>query len=609
MVKGNTRRTAPGKVRAVNCYSSMPTWAIEQGEAMHSVATLWIRGRNPVRLTVCSLLACLAVAGCAAQGAKESSTSGAAPAKNALPRDPNTLVLGAEMALQRKQYLLATEALSAAAAAGTDEQLAERATKVAFEHHQNSFVLQNAKHWLEINSTSEEARRFAGVAALRLYRIEEAAANFEALLRTAYISPQAGFIALLPQLMEEGSRPAAMGVLKILVEKFPNAAESHYSLAQAAMAADNHALALSSATRATELSPYWMTGKAMLARVQSATGQHDAALATMRAVLEQEDKAERRLEYAHLLYVAGKVDDARNELEKLTSDPEASAGAQRSLALFDMDTGQFEAASKRYRDLVTSGRFVYEGIFRLGQISEKRNSLDDAFELYSRVLDGDYALAAQGRAARLKAKSSSVEEGLKVLKNFAAEHDELAIETVAAESSYLADMGDNAGALKVLKDALVDYPEHDGLRYAHALLLERMGRISESIAVMRALVKDRPNDPAALNMLGYTLVDRGRKHKEGFELIRTALDVIPDNAAVLDSMGWALFKMNKHEEALPYLEKALQHGHDPEIALHVGDVQWALNRQSDARATWESALKESPDHAVLKSRVEKRRVK
>jgi tetratricopeptide (TPR) repeat protein len=527
----------------------------------------------------------------------------------ALPRDPTTLVLGAEMALQRKEYLLATQALAAAAATSEDEQLAERATRVAFEHHQNSYVLKSAKRWLEINSTSEEAQRFAGVAALRLYRIDEAAVSFEALLRTAYISPQAGFIALLPQLLEAGTRPGAMAVFKILVEKFPNAAESHYALAQAALSADNFGLALTSAQRSVELSPYWTLAQSLLARAQSANGQHDAALATMRAVIEKEDKAEHHLEYAHLLYAAGKADDARSELERLARDPEAGAGAQRSLALFDMDTGQFEAASKRYKELVTGGRFVYEGIFRLGQISERRNSLDDAFELYSRVLDGDYALAAQGRAARLKAQSSTVAEGLNVLKNFGREHEELAIEIIGAEVAFLADSGEMNQALQVLQSGLAEYPEHDGLRYAHALLLERMDRVNDSISVMRKLVADRPNDPAALNMLGYTLVDRGRKAREGYELIRSALEIIPDNAAVLDSMGWALYRTNKPEEALPYLEHALQHGHDPEIALHLGDVQWALKKESEARTTWEAALKESPDNDALKERLEKRKVK
>ncbi len=561
------------------------------------------------------LATCVTLTGCAANAtradAPRSSTRGtargnsAAASREALPRDPNALLLGAEMALQHKQYLLATEALAAAAAASDDEMLAEHATRVAFEHHQDSYVLKDARRWLEINSTSEEARRFAGVAALRLYRIDEAASQFEELLRSAYISPQAGFIALLPQLMEEGSRPAAMAVLKILVEKFPTAAEAHYALAQAALAADNGALALTSAQRAVEISPYWMLARSLLARVQSANGQYDAALATMRKVIEEEDKPEHHLEYAHLLYAAGKQEEARRELERLTNDPEAGAGAQRSLALFDMDSGQFEAASKIYRELVTSGRFVYEGMFRLGQISERRNSLDDAFELYTRVLDGDFALAAQARAARLKARSSTVADGFKVLQDFAAQHEELAIEMITVESAYLADMGDLKGALKLLKDALAEYPEHEGLRYAHALLLERMNRIPEAIAAMRVLLKDRPQDPAALNMLGYTLVDRGRKVREGYEMIRTALAEIPDNAAVLDSMGWALFSLKKPGDAVPYLERALQHGSDPEIASHLGTVLWALNRHDDARAAWEAALKNSPDHAGLKEQLAK----
>jgi tetratricopeptide (TPR) repeat protein len=570
---------------------------------MRSEPTSGNSGR-PTRQAMSLLAVCVVLAGCASNPSPH-----AVEAPRALPHDPNTLILGAEMALQRKQYLLATQALAAATAASDDEQLAEHATRVAFEHHQNSYVLTSAHRWLEINSTSEEARRFAGVAALRLYRIDDAATNFEALLRSAYISPQAGFVALLPQLLEEGSRPGAMALVKILAEKFPNAAEAHYALAQTAIAADNAALALTSAQRAVELSPYWMVARSLLARVQSANGQHDAGLATMRAVIEQEDRAEHHLEYAHLLYAAGKVDEARRELERLTGDPEAGAGAQRSLALFDMDTGQYDAASKRYRDLVTSGRFVYEGMFRLGQISERRNSLDDAFELYTRVLDGDYALAAQGRAARLKARSSTVAEGLTVLKKFGAEHEELIIEVINSEAAYLADMGDTQQALQVLKDALAQYPEHDGLRYAHALLLERMNRVSEAIGIMHALVKDRPNDPAALNMLGYTLVDRGRKTSEGYEMIRTALAMIPDNAAVLDSMGWALYRMKKPIEALPYLERALERGRDPEIALHLGDVQWALDRQTDARATWGDALKDAPDNAELKERLDKHKSK
>jgi tetratricopeptide (TPR) repeat protein len=552
-------------------------------------------------LTLLGLLGLLAA--CA------STPAGSGQSKENLPRDPDALLIGAERALQRKEYPLAAQALAAAAAASDDESLAERATRVAFEHHQDAYVLRSAQRWLDINPTSEEARRFAGVAALRLYRIDDAAVHFESLLRSAFISPQAGFVALLPQLSAEGSRPATMALFKILADKFSNAAEAHFALAQAALAGDNHALALTSARRAAELSPYWILARSMLARAQSVSGEHDAALETMRSILEQEDKAEYRLEYAHMLYAAGKEADARRELDRLTEDDEAGAGAQRILALFDMDSGQYETAANRYYDLVRAGRFVYEGMFRLGQISERRNAINDAVELYTRVTTGDYALPAQARAARLKARNGAVADGLAVLDRFAEEHDEMAVEIIAAKAAYLADMNDTGQALRLLKDALADYPDHEALRYAEALLLERMNRVSDAIAVMRGLVRDRPNDPSALNMLGYTLVDRKNNPREGLELIRAALAQIPDNAAVLDSMGWALFRMNKASEALPYLERALRMGNDPEIALHLGDVLWALDRRDEATATWEKALAGFPDQAELKSRLAKRKTK
>ncbi|HYM34584.1 MAG TPA: tetratricopeptide repeat protein [Steroidobacteraceae bacterium] len=530
-------------------------------------------------------------------------------AQVALPKDPNALLLGAEMALQHKEYLLASRAFAAAAAASDDEALAERATRVAFEHHQNSYVVKGAKRWLEINATSEEARRFAAFAALRFYRIDEAAEHLEILLKNAYISPQAGFVALLPQLLDDESRTAAMAVFKILVTKFPNLAEAHYALAQTALAADNSVLALTSAQRAVDLSPYWPVARSLLARAQSANGQHDAALATLDALLQQRPTAELRLEHAHLLFAAGKEAESRAELEKLTQDTDAGAGAQRTLALFDMDSGQFDSAAKRYRDLVVSGRFVYEGLFRLGQISERRNSLDDAFELYSRVTDGDFAITAQGRAARLKARSGSVAEGLEVLEKFSREHEELAIESIIAQSTFLADMNEAPRALQLLESSLAEYPDDDSLRVARALLLERMKKIPDAIAAMRALAHDRPADPTALNMLGYTLVDHGRDVHSGFDMIHNALTAVPDNAAILDSMGWALHRLNKSSEALPYLERAYERGHDPEIALHVGEVLWSLNRQDDARAAWQKALLEFPDHTGLKERLEKRKGK
>ena len=148
------------------------------------------------------------LAGCAT----EKQQSGA-PA-DALPADPNALVLGAEVALQRGQYLEASRAYVKAAQIAHDEELAEQATRIAYENHQWTLVLAGAERWLELNHTNEEARRFAAFAALHLYQIDRAAEHLSILLDTAFINPPAGFLALLPQLGDEGSPAATTAVLQ-----------------------------------------------------------------------------------------------------------------------------------------------------------------------------------------------------------------------------------------------------------------------------------------------------------------------------------------------------------------------------------------------------------
>src|SRR5262245_33677860 len=115
------------------------------------------------------LLAALALAlglvsACATTGKQEAEE----PTKAALPTDPNALVLGAEVALQRGQYLEAAQAYVQAAKISDDEELAEQAARVAFEHSQWGLVQAAAERWLELNHTNEEARRYAAFAALHL---------------------------------------------------------------------------------------------------------------------------------------------------------------------------------------------------------------------------------------------------------------------------------------------------------------------------------------------------------------------------------------------------------------------------------------------------------
>ena len=519
------------------------------------------------------------------------------------PGDPNALILGAEVALQRGEFLEASKAYLRAAQSAEDEALAEQATRVAYEHRQWSVVEQAADRWLRLNHTNEEARRYAAFAALHLYRFDQATEHLATLLQTAYINPQAGFLALLPQLAEEAPEAAVTTVLQKLVGQFPNLTEAHYALAQAALQSDNFALGLEHASKARELGPYWSPAGLLLARAQLMTGQPDAGLATARAVLEQDNQDSHRLEYALMLMQAGKEEEGRKELTALAASENTALVVERALADIDFQMGNRDSAAKRFSGLIATGRFVYESLFYLGAIAESRGSIEDALQLYGRVTSGEFAIAAQSRAARLKTDQQGLEQGLKHLEEFAATRPQYRIESLAARASLLANSGDRAGALALLDSALEQYPDASELRFARVFQLEAMDRVDEAIKELRALVENRPGDPVALNALGYTLVDRTRHHREGLELIEQSLQQTPDNGAVLDSMGWALHRAGRDEEALEYLQRSRRRINDPEVEMHLGEVLLALGRKDEARETLQKALERYPENEKLKQRI------
>jgi tetratricopeptide (TPR) repeat protein len=96
------------------------------------------------------------------------------------------------------------------------------------------------------------------------------------------------------------------------------------------------------------------------------------------------------------------------------------------------------------------------------------------------------------------------------------------------------------------------------------------------------------------------LADRTEQFGEAEKLIRKALAMQPDSPAIIDSLGWVLFKLGQHEEALTELQRAYEQMNDHEVASHIIDVLAALERKDDALEFLETAEKKDPDSELLK---------
>ncbi len=520
--------------------------------------------------------------------------------------DPKALLTEADAALARGDLVAAAAAYRRAAELSGDEAVAEQATRAAYDSHQLRAAAGAAQRWLTINPTSEEARRYAGMAALRLHQLDEAEAEFSQLLDTAYISPAAGFLALLPVMGDEGIPTDVTELLRRLVAKRPKVAEGHYALANAALRSENFALALSSAQQATTLAPYWTPAKLMLARATVAAGKEDEGLAMARDLVTAPDSdIATQLEYALLLAGTGHDEEARAMLTPYATGQTVIPGAIRSLGAMDLDAGALDDAQRHFEDLLSTGAQSYESMYFLGVIAERRKDPERALRYYSRVQGGDYAILAQQRVARIRADKSGLAAGLEHLEQFAHAQPQNGPQLIAARAALASAMDDEKQALAILDDGIRRYPDLLSLRMDRIFLYERTGKDDAAVRDLRALLAERPGDAVVQNALGYTLADHGRQLEEAQGLIDAALAQSPDSAAILDSKGWLLHKQGKHEEALAYLERSRSFGNDPEIDLHVGEVQWALGRPQDARKTWQDGLAKYPENRPLQERLKR----
>ena len=136
------------------------------------------------------------------------------------------------------------------------------------------------------------------------------------------------------------------------------------------------------------------------------------------------------------------------------------------------------------------------------------------------------------------------------------------------------------------------------LFYARAISLSELKRWPEAEADFRKALDLDPNQPQVLNYLGYSYVDRGENLDEALQMIQRAVLAAPDQGYIVDSLGWALYRLGRVKEAVLPMERAsMLLPVDPVVTDHLGDVYWTVGRKMEARFQWRRALSFHPDEA------------
>ena len=173
------------------------------------------------------------------------------------------------------------------------------------------------------------------------------------------------------------------------------------------------------------------------------------------------------------------------------------------------------------------------------------------------------------------------------------------IELLTAESRMLIGNDQQKDAMEVLSEGLESYPDDADLLYARALVAEQLDMREVFEADLKKVIDGNPENAYALNALGYFLVDRNMRLDEAEVYLEKAIKLLPNDAAIVDSLGWLYYRQGRYEESIETLRRAHKILPDAEIAAHLGEVLWVFGDQGSATKVWEEALRLSPDDDLL----------
>jgi tetratricopeptide (TPR) repeat protein len=234
----------------------------------------------------------------------------------------------------------------------------------------------------------------------------------------------------------------------------------------------------------------------------------------------------------------------------------------------------------------------------LGDLLQSRDDVEGARAAYGKPKPNSAEFpAAQAKLAWSYQAAGDKEGALKLARAAAATGDPEGRLTLSdllrANETY-------DEAIQILTSLIAESKNPDwALYYARGQAYERSDRWKEAEADLVQALKMRPDEAEILNYLGYAWIDRGERLQEALGMVEKAVASNPRSGAIIDSLGWAHYRLGDYKKAVDVLEQAVElEAGDPEINNHLGDAYWMVGRKDEAGFQWRRVLTLKPDDKV-----------
>jgi tetratricopeptide (TPR) repeat protein len=565
-----------------------------------------MRALRIVTTRVVSVIGLLLMAACAspsphltrnatpAQPLRQLSIAPSSPGQDVL-----ALLMAGEFAIINGDLEAASRNYSAAAAASDDPGIAEQATHVAVIGKRWDQAREAIDRWQALQPDAPGISQSRAAIAFADGDLEGAVVQ---LSKLAQQPDGKGWRMIGQALLAAPDKAIAGQALERLVQptNLGEQADTWIGVSQLAFKLERKAYAQKLADQAVAK---FRSGESYAWSAQLAldSGDKAQAKALFGQALKRDAKSVRlRIGYATLLGDMGENAEAARALAEGGQDDYTYA-ARAAYAARANDKVLIEALYKELQTLPGAPGGARANL--LGQLAELLERKDAAMIWYRKIGDDDeHYLGAQLRVAVMMDDLNNSDDALNLVHELQAragdDPKELG-QTFLLEAELLGRHDRGSEGLVVYDRGLQLLPDDTRLLYARALLHESLNQVDAAEQDLRRVVALKPDDADALNALGYTLADRTDRHREALELIKQALLLKPEEAAIMDSLGWVQYRLGNLSEAIAALRGAFTKQPDAEIAAHLGEVLWVSGDKDEARKIWEIGRKKDEKNKTL----------
>ena len=487
--------------------------------------------------------------------------------------DPDLLylILTAEMAYNRGNYTLAIEAFEAAAYRSNSPELVEQATKIALELGDFEAGIPLSQYWAQLSPDNTQAQITAYINTL-LVNPNEAIIYLKAWIDDKETEVTQYLVMMTQQL--------AQLQITQMEEQLENVSDSDPQNAQLLFyqAIINYTQGQTTEAKneikiANQLAPEKQAYQVLWIQILMQENNINKAIELSSEFIKSYPSHDAvRWLYAKLLSSQNKYEEFITQMEQLLVSPKYYEAAFATLSKYYIKSNNpsgllslIESANKSY---ISSSLYHFVS----GQYYQFTNQNNKAIAEYQQVTSGPLYMESQIHQIELLIKTRQPESALFNLQNLISTNPKESQSLALSMSAKLMEQSYYTHAITILTQSISNQPNNITLIYARALAAIQAKQLDLAENDLKAILVEQPEHYLALNALGYGLLELSTRYQEAHDYLKKAYELSPEHPAILDSLGWAHYRLGDSQQALILLKRAYELHDSEEIGGHLYQV-------------------------------------